>query len=66
MSPLYGIRGYCILGTTSGEELVDLKASKNLLEAICSLLGLDISLDGLRIVEPEDVSCCHETDMYYR
>ena len=66
MSPLYGIRGYCILGTTSGEELVDLEASKNLLGATCSLLGLDISLDGLRIEEPEDVSCYQDIDMNYR
>lgn len=66
MSPLYGIRGYCILGTTSGEELVDIAASRNLLEATCSLLDLDISLDGLRIEEPEDVSCYQDTDMNYR
>jgi proteasome assembly chaperone (PAC2) family protein len=66
MSPLYGIRGYCILGTTSGEELVDLTASKNLLGAACSLLGLDISLEGLRIEEPEDVSRYQDIDMNYR
>lgn len=66
MSPLYGIRGYCILGTTSGEELVDLEASKSLLAATCSLLGLDISLDGLRTEETEDVSCCKDIDMNYR
>jgi proteasome assembly chaperone (PAC2) family protein len=66
MSPLYGIRGYCLLGTTSGEELVDLRATKNLLGAICRLLGLDISLDGLDIEETEDLPCYQETDMNYR
>jgi proteasome assembly chaperone (PAC2) family protein len=66
MSPLYGIRGYCLLGTTSGEELVDLRATKNLLGATCSLLGLDISLDGLDIEETEDLPCYQETDMNYR
>jgi proteasome assembly chaperone (PAC2) family protein len=66
MSPLYGIRGYCILGTTSGEELVDLEASRNLLKATCCLLGLDISLDGLEIEEPEEVYCYQDTDMNYR
>jgi uncharacterized protein len=66
MSPLYGIRGYCILGTTSGEELVDIAASRNLLEATCSLLGLDIALDGLNIEESEEVYCYQDTDMNYR
>lgn len=66
MSPLYGIRGYCILGTTSGEMLVDLMAAKNLLGATCSLLELDISLDGLDIEETEDTPCYQETDMNYR
>lgn len=66
MSPLYGIRGYCILGTTSGEELVDLKAAKNLLEEISRLLSLDISLDCLDIEETEEVSCNQEIDMNYR
>jgi proteasome assembly chaperone (PAC2) family protein len=66
MSPLYGIRGCCILGTTSGEELIDLKAAKNLLEATCSLLGLDISPDALDIEETEDVFCYQDSDMNYR
>lgn len=66
LSPLYGIRGYCLLGITSGEELIDLKAAKNLLEAAIRLLDLDISIDGLDFEESEVVSCYQETDMNYR
>jgi proteasome assembly chaperone (PAC2) family protein len=66
LSPLYDIRGYCLLGTTSGEELIDLNAAKNLLEAIKRLLGLDISIEGLEFEESKEVSCHQEIDMNYR
>lgn len=66
LSPLYGIRGYCLLGITSGEELIDLKAAKNLLEAVKRLLDLDISIDGLDLEESQEVSCYQESDMNYR
>ena len=66
LSPLYGIRGYCLLGITSGEEVVDLKATKNLLEAAERLLDLDISIDGLDFEEPKEISCSQEPDMNYR
>jgi uncharacterized protein len=66
MSALYGIRGYCLLGTTSGEELVDLRAANNLLGATCRLLGLDISFEGLAIEAAEDVAPSSECDMNYR
>jgi len=65
LSPLYSMRGYCLLGTTTGEELIDLCAAKNLLEAISRLFGLDIPMDGLEIEEPYEVSY-QETDMNYR
>jgi proteasome assembly chaperone (PAC2) family protein len=66
LSPLYGIRGYCLLGITSGEEVVDLIAAKNLLEAAERLLDLDISIDGLDFEEPKEISCSQEPDMIYR
>jgi proteasome assembly chaperone (PAC2) family protein len=66
MAPLYDIRGCCILGTTSGDELVDLKATKNLLGKICNLLSLDISLDGLDIEESDEISSYQDSDMNYR
>lgn len=65
LSPLYSMRGYCLLGTTSGEELIDLRAAKNVVEATSRLLGLDIPLDGLEIEEAELVSF-QDTDMNYR
>jgi proteasome assembly chaperone (PAC2) family protein len=66
LSTLYGIRGYCLLGITSGEEIIDLSAAKNLVEAASRLLDLDISIDGLDFEEQEEVSCYQETDMNYR
>ncbi len=66
LSPLYGIRGYCLLGITSGEALIDLKAAKNLLEAATQLLDLDIAIDGLDFEDSKEVSCYQETDMNYR
>lgn len=66
LSPLYDLRGYCLLGTTSGEDLVDLRAAKNLLEVAKDLLHLDISLQGLEFDEMEESSLPGETDMYYR
>ncbi len=66
LAPLYGIHGVCLLGTTSGEDPIDLRAAKNLLEAILPILGLDISLESLSIEEPEVASSCEDVDMYYR
>lgn len=66
LAPLYGMRGICLLATTSGENPVDLRAAKNLLEALLPLVGVDISIEGLAIEEPEVVPKCEEIDMYYR
>ncbi|MFB3765465.1 MAG: PAC2 family protein [Methanotrichaceae archaeon] len=65
LAPLYGINGICLLGATSGEDPVDLKAAKYLLEAVQSLTGLTFSLEALDIDLPE-VPVCEESDMYYR
>lgn len=65
LAPLYGMHGICLLGTTSGEDPFDIKAAKNLLEAILPLLDLDVSLDALDIEEPVEATC-DEVDTYYR
>lgn len=65
LAPLYGMRGICLLGTTSGEDPLDLRAAKNLLEAILPLIDLDVSLDALEIEEPAE-EMCEDVDMYYR
>jgi proteasome assembly chaperone (PAC2) family protein len=66
LAPLYDMRSFCLLATTSGENPVDLRAAMNLLEALLPLVGVEISLEGLAIEEPEAVSQCEEMDMYYR
>jgi len=66
LAPLYGMRSFCLLATTSGENPVDLRAARNLLEVILPLVGVDISLEGLAAEEPEEVPKCEEMDMYYR
>ncbi len=65
LAPFYGMKGICLLGTTSGDDPLDLNAAKNLLETVQSLMGLSISLDALD-VELSPVPACKESDMYYR
>jgi len=65
LAPLYGINGICLLGTTSGDDPLDLKAAKNLLVAVQSLTGLKFSLEALEVDLPT-VPTCEESDMYYR
>jgi proteasome assembly chaperone (PAC2) family protein len=65
LAPLYGMRGFCLLGTTNGEDVVDLRATKNLLQTLLPLLDLDISLDNLTFEEPEE-AVQQEPDMNYR
>jgi proteasome assembly chaperone (PAC2) family protein len=67
LAPIYGMRGYCLLGTTSGNDPVDLMAAKNLLQALKTLLALEISLDDLVLsVEESKETSCEEIDMNYR
>jgi proteasome assembly chaperone (PAC2) family protein len=63
LSPLYGINGYCLLGTTSGDHPVDLQAAQNLLGVVVRLLGLEIPLDALEIQVSGERP---DMDMYYR
>jgi uncharacterized protein len=66
LAPLYDLRGFCLLATTSGENPIDLLAARNLLEVLLPLVGVDISLEGLAVEEPEVAPKCEEMDMYYR
>lgn len=54
MAPLYGLRGFCLLGTTSGDKLVDLRAARNLLMALKDLLQIEIDVEDLEIEEEEE------------
>ncbi|MCJ7445259.1 MAG: PAC2 family protein [Methanotrichaceae archaeon] len=66
LAPIYGMRGCCFLGTTSGNDPVDLLAARNLLEALKHLLKLEISLDDLEFEVDESKETCEEIDMNYR
>jgi len=67
MAPIYGLRGYCLLGTTSGDDLIDLRATSNLLDAIKKALDLDVPLQVLPMTEePGKPSSFEEMDMNYR
>ncbi len=50
LAPLHEMRGFCLLGTSSGAELVDIKAATSLLEALNELLHLDLEIS---LIEPE-------------
>jgi uncharacterized protein len=67
LAPLHDMRGFCLLGTSSGEDPVDLWAATNLLEAIKDLLGLtvDIPLPEQEMDEAEE-NPLEEVDMNYR
>ncbi|MCX8206788.1 MAG: PAC2 family protein [Methanothrix sp.] len=72
MAPLYGLRGFCILGTTSGDRLVDLNAARNLLLSLKKLLQMEIDVSQLEIEEEEEeaeepeVEECEDEEMLYR
>jgi len=67
LAPRHGMRGLCLLGTSSGADPVDIQAATNLLEAINRLLGLslDISLMG-PVMEESEANTWDEVDMNYR
>ena len=66
MAPLYNMRGFCLLGTSSGSDLIDIQAAMNLLYALRDLLdlGLDFSLMESILIEPEEPAS-QEVDMNY-
>lgn len=67
LAPLYGMRGFCLLGTSSGADPVDLSAAGNLLELINDLFKLDLDVT---LMEPElealEEDIQEEADMNYR
>ena len=67
LAPLYDLRGFCLLATSSGADPVDILAATNLLSAIKELLHLDIDITLMEpfIEEPEEVAA-QEVDMNYR
>jgi len=67
LAPWHEMRGFCLLGTSSGADPVDIQAATNLLGAINSLLGLslDISLMG-PVMEEQKANAGEEVDMNYR
>jgi hypothetical protein len=67
LAPLYDLRGFCLLATSSGSDPVDIQAATNLLAAIKELLHLDIEISLMlpAIEEPEELAP-FEVDMNYR
>jgi len=68
LAPIYGMRGFCLLGTTSGAEPVDIRAAAILLEALGQLFGLDLDVSLLRPEQKEgwETFLPEEPDMNYR
>ncbi len=67
LAPLYDLRGFCLLATSSGSDPVDIRAATNLLGAINELLHLDIDITLMEpvIEEPQELTA-QEVDMNYR
>lgn len=67
LAPRYGLRGICLLATTSGSEPVDLAAAGRLLAAIEKLLNLELDLTVLSpFAEEQEIEAPSEIDMNYR
>lgn len=67
LAPVHGMRGFCLLGTSSGTDPVDIGAAINLLRALKDLLGLPMEITLLE-PQPEglEASIPVEPDMNYR
>lgn len=66
LAPRYGLRGICLLATTSGSEPVDLAAATKLLAAIKELLNLDLDLAMLSSLgEEQEIQASPDIDMNY-
>jgi hypothetical protein len=67
LAPRYGLRGICLLATTSGSEPVDIAAAGKLLAAINELLNLDLDLTMLSpFAEEQEIEASSDIDMNYR
>ena len=67
LAPMYDLRGFCLLGASSGADPVDIRAANNLLGAIKELFHLDIDITLMEpiIEEPQELAP-QEVDMNYR
>jgi predicted ATP-grasp superfamily ATP-dependent carboligase len=67
MAPLYDLRGFCLLATSSGSDPVDIRAANNLLYAINELLHLEIDITLMEpVIEEPQEAVTYEVDMNYR
>ena len=67
LAPRYGLRGICLLATTSGSDPVDIAAAGRLLAAIEKLLNLELDLSVLSpFGEEQEIETPSEIDMNYR
>jgi len=69
LAPNYEMRGICLLGSTSGRSLIDVRAANNVVSVVRQLLKLDLPLDGLNLpesAEEEDNERSYELDPSYR
>lgn len=58
LSPFYGMRGACLMANTSGKEMIDLVAAKNLIGVVGDILDIDVSTITVKLEgsgRPEDV-----------
>ncbi|MFZ3147644.1 MAG: PAC2 family protein [Methanothrix sp.] len=67
LAPLYDLRGFCLLATSSGADPVDIQAATNLLGALNELLHLDIDITLMEpAIEELEEAPTQEVDMNYR
>jgi proteasome assembly chaperone (PAC2) family protein len=67
LAPLYDLRGFCLLATSSGADPVDIQAANNLLGAIKELFQLDIDITLMEpVIEEQEENATQEVDMNYR
>jgi predicted ATP-grasp superfamily ATP-dependent carboligase len=60
------MRGFCLLGTSTGADPVDISAATNLLEAIKKLFHLDIDISLMEpMTEETEEQGVEEVDMNY-
>ena len=66
LAPLHGMRGFCLLGTSTGADPVDIPAATNLLEAVKKLFHLDIDISLMEpMTEAPEEQGVEEVDMNY-
>lgn len=65
LAPLYNMRGYCLLGTSSEGDLVDITAAMNLLYALRDLFNLEMDFSLMESILVEEEPSPGEVDMNY-